>query len=599
MLVLRRFRSLLIVATVAAYAGLAPADTAAADPPKVLRLGLPDIALLDPQQITDLYSGRVASAIFEGLYQFDYLASPARVVTNTAVALPEISDGGRTWMIRIRPGILFADDPVFKGKPRELVAADYVYSIKRRLDPNLKLGGEPALTDLLAGARIVVDAARKSGKFDYDARIEGLQAVDRHTLRLQLTTVDYTMLERLAALGSYAVAREAVEAAGGDVSSKPVGTGPFRLVEWTRGSRLVLEANSRYRTISFPASSDPAHRGVTQAMQGRKLPALSRIEVSIIQEQLPELLAFDQGELDYLALGGALLSRLLDNGKLRPEYARRNIVHHRYPLPALIYTYLNQDNPVVGGNAPEKIALRRAIAMAFNTDEFIKVFYGGHGVPANQILPPGTGGHDARLPPKSSYDPTAAIALLDRFGYRDRDGDGFRETPDGKPLVLVQSSTPDSDSRESDALWIKNMAAIGLKMNVNTQQFTELLNQSKAGQLMMFGLGFRASEPSGFSSLMTLWGKAPPDANRARFRNADYDAAFEQFLRTPDGPERIVLARRMSELVNAFVPIVLEVFPIGNAFSQAWLLGYHPSPFGFNWKYMDIDLEKKRAASRK
>jgi ABC-type transport system substrate-binding protein len=589
--VARLASSLLLAAAV-----LAPA--ARADEPKVLRLGLPDIAILDPQQITDLYSRRVADVIFEGLYEFDYLASPARVVPNTAVALPEITDGGRTWTIRIKPGILFADDPAFKGKPRELIAADYVYSIKRRLDPNLKQGGEPALTDLLVGARPVVDAARKTGRFDYDARIAGLEAVDRHTLRLQLAAVDYTVLERLATLGTFAVAREAVEAAGDDVTSKPVGTGPFRLAEWKRGSRLTLEANPRYRTISFPSSSNPAHQAMLRTMQGRKLPALSRIEISVVAEQLPELLSFDQGALDYVAVGGALLTRMLDNGNLKPELARRGIVHHRYAVPALIYTYLNQDDPVVGGNAPEKIALRRAIAMGFDSDEFIKVFYGGQGVPANQILPPGTSGHDTRLPAKSFYDPVAARALLDRFGYRDRDGDGMREAPDGKPLVLVQNSTPDSESREADTLWLKNMAAIGIKMTVNAQPFNELLKRSTAGQLMIFNLGFRASEPSGYSSLTTLWGKAPPDTNRARFRNADYDQAFEAFLRTPDGPERIALARRMSEVVNAFVPVVLQVFPVGNAFTQPWLLGYNPSPFGFTWKYMDIDLVKRKAAGK-
>lgn len=580
-------------------AALVPAAPVKADGAKVLRLAASDIAFLDPQQITDLASTRVANVIFEGLYEFDYLATPARVVPNTAVAMPDITDGGRTWTIRIRPGILFADAPAFKGKPRELVAQDYVYSITRLLDPNLKRGGNPAFTNLLEGAQAVVDAARKSGKLDYSARIEGLQAIDRHTLRLRLTAVDYTVLERLAQLGTYAVAREAVEAAGDEVTTRPVGTGPFRLGEWVRGSRVVLLANPRYRTIAFPASDNPAVQPLIQAMKGRKLPALSRIEISVIEEQVPELLAFDQGNLDYIGLTGSILTRLLDQGRLKPDYERRGIRHYRFTVPALIYTFLNQDDDVVGGNAPERVALRRAIAMGFDSDEFIKVLYGGQGVPANQVLPPGTSGHDPSLPAKSAFDPATARALLERFGYKDRDGDGFREAPDGRPLVLVQSSTPESLSRDGDTLWLKNMAAIGLRMSISTQQFNDLLRQSKAGQLMMFNLGYRASEPSGYSILTTLWGKSPPDINLSRFRNADYDAAFERFLRTPDGPERTGLARRMSEIVGTHVPIVMQVYPVGNAFAHPWLLGYYPSQFGFTWKYMDIDVARKKAAARK
>ena len=70
------------------------------------------------------------------------------------------------------------------------------------------------------------------------------------------------------------------------------------------------------------------------------------------------------------------------------------------------------------------------------------------------------------------------------------------------------------------------------------------------------------------------------------------------FLRTPDGPERTGLARRMSETVNAYVPIVMQVYPVGHAFTQPWLLGWYPSPFGFTWKYVDIDQAKKAAAGK-
>jgi ABC-type transport system substrate-binding protein len=587
--------ALAIGAAVAAVA----APVALADDAKVLRLALSDITSLDPQQITDLYSRRVADAIFEGLYQFDPIASPAKVVPNTATAMPEISADGRTWTIRIQPGILFGDDPAFNGKPRELVAADYVYSITRALDPTLKSGGDPAFTDLIVGARAVIDAAKKTGKVDYDAKIEGLQATDRYTLQLKLNAVDYTVLERLAYLTTYAVAREVVDAAARDIQSRPVGTGPFVLKEWRRASRIVLEANPNYRTIAFPQTGGPELQSLMKSMQGRKLPALSRIEVSIIEEQVPELLAFEQGSLDYVSFGGTIVSRLLDDsGKLRREHAARGVRHIRFTVPALIYTYFNQDDPIVGGNAPEKIALRRAIAMGFDNAGFIRGLYGGHAVPATQLLPIGVDGHDTKVPLKALYDPAAARALLDRYGYKDRDGDGWRELPDGRPLTLVQSSDTTSLDREANTLWLASMKAIGLRMIVNTQPFSDLLKAASAGQLMMFNLGNRSTSPSGYNILQQLWGKAPQDQNYSRFRNADYDAAFEKFLRTPAGPDRIALARRMSDIVNTYVPIMIQVYPVGHAFTQPWLLGYHPSAFGFGWKLIDIDVAKKRGAAK-
>jgi ABC-type transport system substrate-binding protein len=413
-----------------------------------------------------------------------------------------------------------------------------------------------------------------------------------------LTDADYTLLDRLAQLPAHAVAREAVEAAGAEVMRVPVGTGPFRLKDWKRGSRVMLEANPQYRTIAFPASADPAHRALVQSMQGRKLPAIGRIEISIIEELVPELLAFDQGDLDYVLLTSSVLDRVLDRGALRPEYAKRGIRHIRYTVPALVYAYFNMDDPTVGGYDTAQIALRRAIALGFDNNEFIKVLYNGQALPASQLLPPGVSGHDPKVVAKSLYDPAAARALLDRFGFKDRDGDGFRERPDGKPLVLVQSSSPDSFSREADTLWKKNMEAIGLKMQLHQAPFADLLKQSLAGQLMIFNLGVRSLDPSGYQVLSLLYGKSPPSTNRTRFRLPAYDTAYEQFLRTPDGPERIALARRMSELVAAYVPLTLQVYPIGNAFVHPWTLGYYPSPFGFSWKYLDIDPQLRKSAGK-
>ncbi len=589
-------RMLVAVCAMLAVA-LACAPASAADMRKVLRIASPDITSLDPQQGTDLYSTRVTQAIFEPLYQYDYFASPATVIPDTAASMPVITDGGRTWTISLQKGILFAADPAFKGKPRELVAQDYVYSITRSLDPNLRTGGDPDLTDLIVGARAIVDAARNTGaKLDYDAPIAGLRAIDRYTLQIRLTRPDYTLLDRLAQLGACAVAREAIEAAGDQVMMKPVGTGPFELAEWKRGSRIVLTANPHYRTIVFPTPTTDAQRAIAAPMKGRRLPQIGRIEISIIEELVPEFLSFDRDQLDYAVLGSSVLDRLLVNGKLRPSYATRGIRYLRWVNPSLAYTYFNMDSPVVGGYDNAHIALRRAIALGFDTDEFIKVLFNGEALPANQLLPPGVRGHDDSMPVRSRYDPAAARALLDRFGFVDRNGDGYRETPAGKPLVLVGVSTPDSLNREADTLWKKDMTAIGIRFEVRQAPLADLIKQARAGQLMMFNLGARSLEPTGWQILSQLYGKSTSDTNLARFRNKDYDAAYEAFLRTPDGPARTALARRMSEIVDAYAPWFVQVYQIGDAFVQPWVLGYYPSNFGFSWKYLDIDVAQRDAA---
>ena len=334
----------------------------AADPNKVLRIASPDIETLDPQQIEDIPSRDVLRAIFEGLYEYDYLASPPRLAPLTAAALPEIVDGGRTWTIRLKSGIFFTDDPAFHGKSRELVADDYVYSLKRALDPNLRRGGDPITTDLIVGARRVVDDARAKGKFDYDQSIDGLRALDRYTIQLRLKEPNYPVIRDY--LNNGAVAREVIEAAGGDIRTRAVGTGPYRLREWKRGSRVVLEANSRYRPLGFPESSDPANAALVRRMQGKTLPQIGVIEINLIEEDITRLLEFDRGRLDYVALRGEVANRLLANGKLKPEYVARGIARHVYAEPFLFALYFNVADAVVGGMWNKGSAItRRALEL--------------------------------------------------------------------------------------------------------------------------------------------------------------------------------------------------------------------------------------------
>ena len=171
--------------------------------------------------------------------------------------MPEISADGKTWTIRVRKGIYFADDPVFKGQRRELTAADYVFAIKRILDPRMRSNSLQMVDGRFVGADALVAKAKETGRFDYDAPLEGLQAIDRYTLQFKLVFPDYELLSNLTTTALSAVAREVIEAYGdenGWAMANPVGTGAYRLKEWRRGQRIVLEANPGYRDERYPGA---------------------------------------------------------------------------------------------------------------------------------------------------------------------------------------------------------------------------------------------------------------------------------------------------------------------------------------------------------
>ena len=550
---------------------------------------------LDPQAVYDSYSFYVCHAIFDPLYTYDYFARPVRLVPNTAAGLPQISDGGRTFTVKVRPGIYFAEDPAFKGKKRELTAEDYVFTIKRIFDPKVRSYWLYLFDHRLVGLDESLERARKTNRFDYDKKIEGLEALDRYTLRLRFKEPYYAFQYWLSYDGLAAVAREVVEGYKDDanrVMEHPVGTGPYRLKAWTRGQKIVLEANPGYRDETYPVpgpGSEPGDATIAKANAGKKLPIVGRIEATIMEEALPRLLAFNSGQLDTLEVPPSIADNVLRDGKLLLEYVKRGVILHRKVDPALSFWFFNLDDPVIGGYTPEKIALRRAIALGYDRQAEIDQVRHGQGALASQLVPPGIPGHDSSLVAKSAYDPAAARALLDKFGYKDRDGDGYRELPDGKPLTIVKAATPEAVDRTANELWKKNMDAIGIRITFFTQKWPELNKMSEAGQLQMWGLSWIASVPDPEPFATPLFSETIGTQNDARFRLPEYDRAYRAALLLPDGPQRTALYRKMSELVQNYTPWILGMNAYGNVVVQPWLKGYKQSPFQpHEWKYYDV-----------
>jgi len=562
---------------------------------KSLRVAFPVAETgFDPQAAGDAYSNYVIRAIFDPLYRYDYLARPFRIVPNTAAGMPEITDEGRTWTIHVRHGIYFADDPVFKGKRRELTAADYVFSIKRILDPKMRSNSLQAVDGRFVGADALVAKAKETGRFDYDAPLEGLQAIDRYTLRFKLVFPDYELMSNLTTSAFAAVAREVIDAHADDngwAMANPVGTGAYRLADWRRGQRIVLEANPGYRDERYPAPLDAGDQAITKGLTGRKLPLAKRVEISIIEEGQPRLLAFQQKQLDFVAIPVNLVTNVLDaNNRLDPELAKAGVRLQRGIQPAIAYTYFNMEDPIVGGYTPAQVALRRAIIMGYDVDEEIRVLRQGQGMPATQVVPPNMTGHDPSYDGRVRHDVAGAKALLDKFGYVDRDGDGFRDLPDGKPFTLKMASATSAQDREFDELWKRNLNGLGLRVEFVKQKWPDLLKASRLGQLQMWQLGNINTTPDGFGFFGLLYGRNAGFSNLARFQLPEFDRLYEKARALPDGNERLSTERRMSELFNAYAPWVLTAFRYENVLLQPWLRGYKYNPtWQFPFAYLDVD----------
>ncbi len=593
--------ALLAAAALLAAPGVLRASDFLADrAQKVLRYAFERAeSTLDPHKTSDIYSNFIESAIFDTPLDYDYLARPLKMMPLTLEAMPEISADGRTYILRLKRGIYFTDHPAFKGKRRELVAEDYAYSIKRVMDPKLSSPLLGEIEGVIAGSEEAITRARKSGKLDYDAPIEGLEALDRYTLRIRLNEPFYNFIYNLADCRvSCAVAREVVEYYGDDIGSHPVGTGPYKLAFWKRASRIVLEANPDFREEYFDAkATDDIGREILAVQKGKRMPMVGRIEIAIIEEDQPRWLSFLNGEMDLVFRVPEEFANVgMPNNRLAPNLAKRGIVMAQVPALDLTFAYFNMDDPVIGGYTPEKVALRRAISLGYNTGDEIAIIRKNQAIPAQTPYSPGVAGYDPEFRTSAGeYSPAKAKALLDMFGYIDRDGDGYREMPDGSPLELKHNSAPSARDQQHDELWKRSMDDIGIRFTVRKARWQDLLKESDAGQLMMWQLGGSAAAPDADSWLQTYYGpNAGSKGNRSHFRLEAYDRIYERARVTPDSPERTRMYKELTRLIVAYAPAKFQTHRILTDMWYPWLVGYRrPAMLGNHfWKYLDIDLAR-------
>jgi len=579
------------------------------DAGKVLRYAFPIAETnFDPAQISDLYSRTIVAGIFDAPLEYEFLARPAKLRANTAAAMPEVSADFKTFTFRIRPGIHFADDEAFKGARRELTAADYVYSIKRHYDPRWKSGNlyifESAQVLGLSELRRRLADAKKP--FDYDAPVEGLRALERYTFQIRLGAPSPRFLYNFAD-GSFtgALAREVVEFYGDRIGEHPVGTGAFRLAEWKRSSRIVLAKNPGFREVRYRETAPPGDARlarIAEQFAGKRLPLVDRVVISVIEEAQPRWLSFLNEEQDIAENVPAEFAPVaFPNNRLAPNLAKKGIGMVRYPRADVAVSYFAMENPLVGGYTPAKVALRRAISLAVDVEREIRLVRRGQAIPAQGPLAPEAWGYDPKFKSEmSDFSRVRAKALLDVYGYVDRDGDGWREQPDGQPLLLEYATSPDQTSRQLTELWKKNMDAIGLRIEFKTAKWPEQLKASRAGKLMMWGVGWTAAAPDGDTFLALGYGPNRGQANHSRFDLPAFNALYDKQAVMADSPERQQVMTQAAKLMIAYMPYKVHVHRVFTDLTQPWVLGYHRNIFVRDfWKYVDIDVaeRERRGAS--
>ncbi len=507
---------------------------------------------LDPARVSTVSANVMVQTLYDSLYAYKYLQRPYELKPRLAAAMPEISDDGLTYTIRLKQGIRFADNRAFSnGRGREVVAEDFVYALKRHFDPDSR-----SVAAWIWQGRIVgLDEWKRNGA-DYDQPVKGLQAIDRYVLQIRLTRPYPQLVHNLAMGPSAAVPREAVEFYGREFSVNPVGSGPFRLISYDATEAvLVRNENFQREPVSLAEEGyDPITQGQygLEVIDGRRAPFIDRLEISFIDEGSARWSSFTKGnEVQMAGVPAEQVYRVLESRDpvvLKPEYARK--YHMSTEKEAgFVYTAFNMDFPETGYH-PDPVrnernrALRCAIMKARDWNARNDSWYGGLGEIFPGIIPSSVPEFDPELSRESvEYDPEGARALLAEYGWNA-----------GNLPELVYSSQPGPTSRlffEQFRGWLTNIGYPKEKIILKTYAtFADLSKAWHNSEEQLLSLGWLLDYPDAESSLQLFYGpNRSPGSNSSNYSNPEYDRLYEATSVMQPSAERTALYRQMNRMV--------------------------------------------------
>jgi ABC-type transport system substrate-binding protein len=558
------------------------------DPATLYSAYAENIRGLDPAAINDTTSSAVAGNIFECLYNYSYGVKPYTLFPQVASQMPTISDDGKVWTIPLRNGIRFYDPnkEVFAdGVGPEVKAQDYVYSWKRIA--NFHLGNTANYSAIFQGRVLGLDdwwdytkSRGAAAEIDWDRPVAGLTALDDHTIRITLTQPYPQLIYNLAHLPTAAVSRRAVEKLGEKLRQRPIGTGPYVLKEHLEEQRIILEANPIYR-------GRPDIDGGVALKPEERLPKIKRMQIEYFAEPVPRWLRFRQGLLDVSGIPREAYNQAISpkTGNLTDDMRNDGVVLVKSPDPSVYYTGFNMLDPVVGRNKP----LRQAVSMAFNRQRFIRDYLNGRGIPAIGPIPPGFPTYDPnKVNSYTQYDLARARRMM-------QEAERIHGGPI-PPLALLMPGT-DTAERQMAEFVVAQMAQIGLTIKPEFRTWARFQEMVDDKQTQLFELGWVADYPDEQTFFQLFYSKNTDrgGVNSAGYSNPRFDALYEQAVVMTPGPQRDLLYRRMSDIVEEDCPWVIEYYPLVYTLTYDWVGNLRNMDYGNAMRmYVTLDAPTRQ-----
>ena len=625
---------------------------------------------LDPVQSYSEDEITFTAQIYEPPLQYHYLRRPYELIPATATAVPQpryLDAAGRAvpatadpariaftdYVVEIKPGIRYQPHPAFAEQPtdiaafhtladfpnrgtRELVAADYVYGLKRLAHPRLHspilgLMGEyiVGLNDYAELLKNSAPAERRDGAW-LDLRqteLAGVQVIDRYRYRIRIKGKYPQFLYWLAMPFFAPLPWEAdrFHSQPGMAEKNltldwyPVGTGPYMLTENNPNARMVLERNPNFRGEAYPCDGEADDRANgLLADCGKPLPFIDKVVFTREKEQIPYWNKFLQGYYDASGIASDSFDQAVQVGtggevSLTPEMRAQGIRLSTSVATSTFYMGFNMLDPLVGAQEGNKGAaakkIRQAIAIAIDQEEFISIFTNGRGIAAQSPIPPGIFGYregeaginrtiyEWRDGGPRRKDIAVAKRLLAEAGWPNG-----RHAQTGEPLVVNLDTTATGVGAKARIDWLnKQFQKIDIQLVVRSTDYNRFQEKIRKGAVQLFYFGWNADYPDPENFLFLLYGPQGKGShagqNAANYANPEYDRLFEKMQAMDNTPERQALIDRMLAILHEDTPWVWGFHPMDYSLRHAWLLNRKPTKVGNNTlKYQRVDAVLRQEA---